>query len=64
MVVLGAYLSYVLSVHLGIGLLPGLLLTIPAMFLLGVAIEFCFMRRLRDRTGRGCRSSSPSRWRS
>ncbi len=53
MVVLGAYLSYELSVHLGIGLLPGLLLTIPAMFLLGVAIEFVFMRRLResDRTG-------------
>jgi branched-chain amino acid transport system permease protein len=53
MVVLGAYLSYELSVHLGIGLLPGLLITIPAMFLLGVAVEFCFMRRLReqDRTG-------------
>jgi branched-chain amino acid transport system permease protein len=48
MVVLGAYLSYVLSVHLGIGLLPGLLITVPAMFLLGVAIEFCFMRRLRE----------------
>jgi branched-chain amino acid transport system permease protein len=53
MVVLGAYLSYVLSVHLGIGLLPGLLLTVPAMFVLGAAIEFLFMRRLResDRTG-------------
>jgi branched-chain amino acid transport system permease protein len=53
MVVLGAYLSYVLSVHLGIGLLPGLLITVPAMFLLGVVIEFCFMRRLKesDRTG-------------
>jgi branched-chain amino acid transport system permease protein len=53
MVILGAYLSYVLEAHLGIGLLPGLLLTVPAMFLLGVAIEFCFMRRLReqDRTG-------------
>ena len=53
MVVLGGYLSYSLSVHLGIGLLPGLLITIPAMFLLGVVIEFCFMRRLReqDRTG-------------
>lgn len=53
MVVLGAYLSYVLSVHLGIGLLPGLLITIPALFLLGVALEFVFMRRLResDRTG-------------
>ena len=53
MVVLGAYLSYELSVHAGIGLLPGLLITVPAMFLLGVALEFCFMRRLResDRTG-------------
>ena len=53
MVVLGAYLSYELSTHLGIGLLPGLLLTVPAMFVLGVAIEFGFMRRLHesDRTG-------------
>ena len=53
LIVLGAYLSYVLSVHLGIGLLPGLLLTVPAMFVLGVVIEFCFMRRLKesDRTG-------------
>jgi branched-chain amino acid transport system permease protein len=48
MVVLGAYLSYVLSVHLGIGLLVGLLITVPTMFLLGMAVEFCFMRRLRD----------------
>ncbi|MGO9883187.1 MAG: branched-chain amino acid ABC transporter permease [Solirubrobacteraceae bacterium] len=48
MVVLGAYLSYALSTHLGIGLLPGLLITVPAMFVLGVAIEFCFMRRLRE----------------
>jgi branched-chain amino acid transport system permease protein len=53
MVVLGASLSYELSVHLGIGLLPGLLITVPALFVLGVVIEFCFMRRLResDRTG-------------
>jgi branched-chain amino acid transport system permease protein len=53
MVILGAYLSYELSVHLGIGLLPGLLITIPIMFVLGVAIEYLFMRRLRegDRTG-------------
>jgi branched-chain amino acid transport system permease protein len=48
MVILGGYLSYVLSVHLGIGLLPGLLITVPAMFLLGVAVEFLFMRRLRE----------------
>jgi branched-chain amino acid transport system permease protein len=53
MVVLGAYLSYALSVHLGIGLLLGLLITVPAMFVLGVAVEFFFIRRLpeRDRTG-------------
>jgi branched-chain amino acid transport system permease protein len=53
MVVLGAYLSYSLSTHFGIGLLPGLLITVPLMFLLGVALEFFFMRRLReqDRTG-------------
>jgi branched-chain amino acid transport system permease protein len=53
MVVLGAYLSYSLSVHLGIGLLPGLLITVPALFALGVAVEFLFVRRLpeRDRTG-------------
>jgi branched-chain amino acid transport system permease protein len=53
MVVLGAYLSYELSVHIGIGLLPGLLITVPVMFVLGVVLEFFFMRRLReqDRTG-------------
>jgi branched-chain amino acid transport system permease protein len=53
LVVLGGYLSYELAAHLGIGLLPGLLLTIPALFLVGVAMEFLFMRRLRegDRTG-------------
>jgi branched-chain amino acid transport system permease protein len=53
MVILGAYLSYELSVHVGIGLIPGLLITVPALFLLGVAIEFLFMRRLKesDRTG-------------
>jgi branched-chain amino acid transport system permease protein len=48
MVILGGYLSYVLSVHLGIDLLLGLVITVPAMFALGVAIEFCFMRRLRE----------------
>jgi len=48
MVILGAYLSYELSVHAGIGLLPGLLITVPAMFLLGVAMEYFFMRRLRE----------------
>ena len=47
MVVLAAYLSYALSVHLHIDLLVGLLITIPAMFALGVFIEWSFLRRLR-----------------
>ena len=46
MVVLGAYLSYVLSVHLHIDLFLGLLITIPAMFVLGVVIQWRFMRPL------------------
>ena len=52
LVVLGAYMSYVLSVHLGIDLFVGLIITIPAFFVLGVVIEWAFMRRLheRDRT--------------
>jgi len=48
MVVLGGYLSYVLSVHLGIDLFLGLLITAPAMFVLGCALEWGFMRRLRE----------------
>jgi branched-chain amino acid transport system permease protein len=48
MVVLAAYLSYVLEVHLGIDLFAGLLITVPAMFLLGMMLEWGFMRRLRE----------------
>jgi branched-chain amino acid transport system permease protein len=47
LVVLGAYLSYVLSVHLHIDLFVGLLVTVPAMFVLGVTIQLAFMRPLR-----------------
>ena len=47
LVVLGAYLSYVLSVHLHIGLLVGLLITVPAMFVIGVVIYWLFIRPLR-----------------
>jgi branched-chain amino acid transport system permease protein len=47
LVVLGAYLSYVLSVHLGIDLFLGLLITVPAMFVIGVAIHWGFIRPLR-----------------
>lgn len=51
LVVLGAYLSYVLAQYLHMDLFVGLLLTMPLMFLLGVAIEWAFIRKLkRDRT--------------
>jgi len=47
LVILGAYLSYSLSVHLHIDLFLGLLITVPAMFLIGVVIYWAFIRRLR-----------------
>jgi len=47
LVVLGGYLSYVLSVHLHIDLLVGLLITVPAMFAIGVVIYWLFIRPLR-----------------
>jgi branched-chain amino acid transport system permease protein len=47
LVVLGAYLSYVLYRHLHINLFVGLLITVPAMFLIGVAIYWLFIRPLR-----------------
>jgi branched-chain amino acid transport system permease protein len=49
LVVLGAYLSYVLSVHLHIDLFVGLLITVPAMFGIGVAIQWLFIRPLHGR---------------
>ena len=49
MVILGAYLSYVLSVHLGLDLFATLVLTVPALFVVGVTVEWVFMRRLADR---------------
>jgi branched-chain amino acid transport system permease protein len=49
MVVLGAYLSYALSVHLHIDLFLGLLVTVPAMFIVGVVIQWAFIRPLRGR---------------
>jgi branched-chain amino acid transport system permease protein len=51
LVILGAYLSYVLEKYLNIDLFLGLLITMPAMFGLGIAVEWAFIRRLkRDRT--------------
>jgi branched-chain amino acid transport system permease protein len=49
LVVTGAYLSYVLSVHLHIDLFLGLLVTVPAMFILGLGIYWAFIRPLRGR---------------
>ena len=49
LVVLGAYLSYVLAVHLHIDLFVGLLVTVPAMFLVGITIQWAFIRPLRGR---------------
>ena len=49
MVVLGAYLSYALSVHLHLDLFLGLLVTVPAMFVVGVVIQWAFIRPLRGR---------------
>ncbi len=49
MVVLGAYLSYALSVHLHLDLFLGLLVTVPAMFIIGVVIQWAFIRPLRGR---------------
>lgn len=46
-VVLGAYLSFVLERNAGIDLFEGLLITIPVMFLLGVVVEWAFIRRLK-----------------
>ena len=52
LVVLAAYLSYILSTRFGLDLFVGLLITIPVLFLLGVTVEWMFIRRLRsqDRT--------------
>ncbi len=47
LVVLSAYLSYVLSVHAHIDLFVGLLVTVPALFVLGVVIQWAFIGRLR-----------------
>jgi branched-chain amino acid transport system permease protein len=47
LVVLGAYLSYELASRFGLDPFVGLLVTVPALFLLGVAVEFVLIRRLR-----------------
>ena len=51
LVILGAYLSYLLQQNFHIDLFAGLLITMPCMFILGVLLELAFIRPLkRDRT--------------
>jgi branched-chain amino acid transport system permease protein len=47
LVILGAYLSYSLATKAHIDLFVGLLITVPAMFAIGVVIHWAFIRRLR-----------------
>jgi branched-chain amino acid transport system permease protein len=47
LVILGAYLSYSLWTKAHIDLFLGLLITVPAMFIIGVVIHWAFIRRLR-----------------
>ncbi|HEX7165208.1 MAG TPA: branched-chain amino acid ABC transporter permease [Trebonia sp.] len=47
LVILGAYLSYSLFTMAHIDPFVGLLITVPAMFAIGVVIHFVFIRRLR-----------------
>jgi len=49
MVILGAYLSYELAARLHVDLFLGLLVTVPAMFVIGVVIQWAFIRPLRGR---------------
>jgi branched-chain amino acid transport system permease protein len=51
LVILGAYLSYLLQQNFHIDLFVGLLITMPFMFILGVLLELAFIRPIkRDRT--------------
>lgn len=47
LVILGAYLSYLLQQQLHIDLFVGLLITMPVMFALGVGLEVAFVRPIR-----------------
>jgi branched-chain amino acid transport system permease protein len=47
LVILGAYLSYALSVHFHIDLFVGLLITVPTLFVVGIVIHWAFLGRLK-----------------
>lgn len=48
LVVLGAYLSYALNTHLNIDPFLGLLITIPAMFLIGIAVYWTMIKPIKQ----------------
>jgi branched-chain amino acid transport system permease protein len=48
LIILGAYLSYTLFAHFQIDPFVGVLVIAPAMFVLGVALQFVFLRPLRE----------------
>jgi len=48
LIILGAYLSYTLFAHFQIDPFVGVLVIAPAMFALGVALQFAFLRPLRE----------------
>lgn len=48
LVILGAYLSYALNKYLHMDIFLSLLITMPAMFVLGFIIEWAFVRRLKQ----------------
>jgi branched-chain amino acid transport system permease protein len=48
LVILGAYLSYALEQHLHLDLFLGLFLTIPALFVVGILIQWLFLRRVKE----------------
>ncbi len=57
LVILGAYLSYALSVHWHIDLFLGLLITIPALFVVGSLSSDSFSGGSKVPRRRRCRSS-------
>ena len=66
MVIVGAFLSYSLFVHLGIDPFLSILITTPPLFGIGVLIQLAFLRPLRVtmRPRFVCLSRSLSRWES
>src|SRR5665647_3554295 len=62
-VVLAAYMSYVLQTYLHIDPFVGLIFTMPLMFIIGVVIEWGFIRRLKPQNRTALSILSPSRLR-